>query len=640
MSGKVLLIAMPWAQYYMASIQISALKSYLRSHSIEAEAGHWFVEVAHALGFDAYSDLCYPFLDDGESLYSYLVFPEMRKRLLSSEYLQDKIHGTRQNKQSPEDPLQLRLSRDFFKEFHQLHQDILERYDWSQYSLVGLTLNFGQTVASLYVAQEIKKRNPRCKVIIGGSEASKQLGVSLLENFPAFDYACNGEGERPLLHLAQALARGASPEEISTIKGLIARAPDGKVVLNPPDQLEAMQSLPAPDFDEYFETIDRLPGVSRDEVTACLPIEASRGCYYACSFCALNLQWQNFRSQPPARVAEMMAWLSSRYRLVDFFFVDNITPVNAEAIFSHVADQGLDYRFFYEIRTNLRRSALKEMKRAGLCRVQIGVESLSSSLLKKFNKKTRFIDNLQGMKNCEELQINTCGNLIVDHPRSTEEDIDETLQNMEFCLAYRPPNAFAPFVLEVGAPDYENRDEQLLRVKGNHRDYRLIYPPRLFSRLELLRKEYECVGPRADWARIKGPYDRWVQLYQENTRRLGENSRHLAYYDGGTFLRIEDHRSGAQRIHTFEGIERELYLAADEIQHLGQLERAFQDRIDAQQLREIVERFVELKLMYVEEGRCLSLAMAPSPGRQARASRSQAQPEARPVPRRVVQAVP
>jgi hypothetical protein len=45
--------------------------------------------------------------------------------------------------------------------------------------------------------------------------------------------------------------------------------------------------------------------------------------------------------------------------------------------------------------------------------VQIGIEALSSRLLKKLHKGTRAIQNLEIMKNCEMLGIRNISNLIL-----------------------------------------------------------------------------------------------------------------------------------------------------------------------------------------------------------------------------------
>ena len=58
--------------------------------------------------------------------------------------------------------------------------------------------------------------------------------------------------------------------------------------------------------------------------------------------------------------------------------------------------------------------------------MQIGIEALSSRLLKKLHKGTSAIQNLEIMKNCEALEIRSVSNLILQFPASDEQDVAET----------------------------------------------------------------------------------------------------------------------------------------------------------------------------------------------------------------------
>lgn len=601
---KVLIVSMPWALSYMASIQVGALKSFLIANGVNAEGGHWFLPIANYLGFGAYGELCYPHLSDGEALYAYLLFPEKRKSLLTDEHLREKFRVLHENF-GARSSATFSLTKSFFEQFTTVNHSILDRYNWSDYRLVGFTLNFGQTLASLYMAREIKSRSPNTKIIFGGSEACSDLGRSLLNEFPFLDYCCDGEGEVPLLNLCRSLS---SCDNVAKIDGITTRNEEETVGQNSSGQMPKM-TIPVPDYSDYFEEIKTL-GLDPDHVTACLPIEGSRGCYYDCSFCALNLQWDKFRAQSPQMVAKTISELSNRHKLLDFFFVDNIAPKTSAKIFEKVEALGLDLRFFYELRTDINRDTLSQMKNAGLTRVQLGVESLSSGLLKKFNKRARVIENLQGMKFCEEFELSTCGNLIVEHPKTEQIDIEESVKNIEFCTAFRPPNAFAPFDLEFGAPDYVELSPEWLSIDGNHEEYLRLYPKPLFERLNLLRKKYTSKVAPLDWQPLYNAVNRWKYTYESNAASLGGRTRHLALFDGGAFLRIEDRRSGSLRVHLLEGIYGELYRRAESIVKIDNLASAVSSRLCQSGVEDAINRLVELRLMFVEDDECLALAMA------------------------------
>lgn len=613
---KTLLISMPWSRHYIASIQIAALKSYLLERGIPAEAAHMFLDIAHALGFHDYEGVSREDVLFGEALYSYLMFPEKRSELLRDEEIRGVVARLAASRTDGEISIPLRWEADFFEEFEALHQGILDRYRWTDYVLVGFTLNYGQTISSLYFAQQIKKRHPGVKIIFGGSEASRELGKSLVEHFPFVDYACNGEGEKPLYHLVKALREGESRDTIDRIAGLIGRRSDGEVFLNPPDQLQNLDELPTPDYDEYFRAIEDLGYASPYHVTTTLPAEGSRGCYYACSFCSLNLQWENFRNRSPEAMVKSLRELSNRYQIQDFEFVDNITPKNADAVFDAVAAEPSDYSFFYEMRATLPRRTLGKMVNAGATRVQIGLEALSNAMLDKFNKKSRVIHNLQAMKNCEELGLDYYANLIIDHPLATDEDIQETLKTMQFASAFRPPNAAPSFNLEVGAPEYMRPEGRGFSILGNHDGYRKIFPTDLFERLNLLRKAFSPLGPMSDWSPVKAALENWQKKYDQVTKVVGERRPHLAYYNADTFLKIEDYRSGDLELVFLNETEKEVFLFVDQIKTWSEIRERFAD-LREDELRGILDVFVELKITYEEKEMYLSLAISSRPHRKA-----------------------
>ena len=605
--SRVLLVSMPWAHHDMPSIQVAALQAYLHANGIAAEGAHWFVEVAHALGLENYRCLWDPALEDGEALYSYLLFPEMRARLLHDSSLRKKAATIARARIASS--LRFELTERFFRRFERLHTRILDRYDWSDIALVGLTLNFAQTVASLYVAREIKKQNPACRIVVGGAEASGQLGASLLRHFPQLDFACNGEGEKPLVNLARMVLDGATDDAIATLPGITSRAADGSIRTNSPEQVRSMRELPIPEIGDYFAALERLGYESPHEVCHRVPVEASRGCYYSCTFCALNLQWVGMRTQSPERVAEMMRTYADRYQTLSFQYVDNVNPVNAQAIFDAVAADARDYRFFFELRTDTPRRVLESMQRAGLNYTQMGVEALSSSLLKTFNKRTKVIHNLQGMKNCAALGIRLTSNLIIDHPRSTEDDVKETLANMALARCYPPVEAISWFALEVGAPDFDDAAGGTIEITGNYGIYERVYPKRLLAELDLPRKAFRHRKRKANWQRVIDARSDWAKSYASVSESIGPDVPHLAYYDGGGFLRIEDFRSGELEVYVFKGIERDVYLAADQITSWNALRERL-PHIPERRLRRELGEMVAAGVMFEEDDCYLSLAIA------------------------------
>jgi ribosomal peptide maturation radical SAM protein 1 len=580
---KVALIAsMPWPTYNMPSIQIGVLKAFVETNGHTCIGAHWFLEIYKFLGHDLYTSISSNFLIVGEAIYSGLYFVHRRKVIVESNSLLNKI--------LKDNPL-------FFNTLEKKHDEILSKYNWDIIDIVGFTLNFSQTMPSIYMADKIKKLNPNVKVIIGGAEGTSEMGASLIKEFDILDFACNGEGEKTLLNLLNSDLNDL--KSFRNVAGLIYKDKN-EVRINSSSQLPSMADLPVPNFHEYFQVAEQ-NGLNFYDLSVVLPIESSRGCYYSCSFCSLNIQWNNTRTQTPEKVKFNILSLVEKYKILDFFFVDNITPLNSNEIFEEVQLLNIDLRFFYEMRANISYESLKILHKSGLKRVQIGTEAMSSSLLRKFNKKSLTIHNIQGLKNCEELGIVVSSNFIINHPCTDQNDIVETLRNINYCFHLPPPSAFSEFGLMFGSPDYLN-PKSSFTIEGNHSDYLKIYPKEKFDNLNLPAKGFAQNSDPVDWEEIKKIVDKWKDVYYNKRGCL------LSMLDGGSFLKIEDRRYGSLDIYILDKFERNLYLFISQIKPFAKIKNSFSNKSEIE-LRQTLAELLDLKLIFSEEDKFLSLAI-------------------------------
>ena len=120
--------------------------------------------------------------------------------------------------------------------------------------------------------------------------------------------------------------------------------------------------------------------------------------------------------------------------------MDNLLPPrNLKELFQAIARLGKDFRFFAEIRATTSLDELLAMGAAGVAEVQVGIEALSTRLLRKLNKGTTAIQNLEIMKNCEARDVpDLTSNLITHFPGSDETDVEETLSTLQFAVPFRP----------------------------------------------------------------------------------------------------------------------------------------------------------------------------------------------------------
>ncbi len=585
---NIALISMPWALFNRPSIQLGTLKSYLEKNSdIIVHCLHPYLGVAKDIGVEKYQ-----FLSKngwaGDALYSALLFSEKKSdaQILFRECCKREKELAAQ-----------------FESVLATVAESLERWlavtDFSTYKLIGFSVCFNQLFSSLLAAEKIKQKYPKIKIVFGGSSCAGDMGTSLHRRFAQVDHVIAGEGEQQLLDLCNSIfAKAGNKSDLASKKNQNV-SPDCH-----PLQLD---SLPTPDFQHYFTELQHhFPGLP---FSPRLPLEFSRGCWWRkCKFCNLNLQWQGYRSKSAKKVAHEVRKLHSQHNNLDFTFCDNALPEKeADTFFKIMGDLDIDFDFFAEIRPLRDPERLRRYHRGGLTKVQVGIESLSISLLNKMAKGTTVIENLAIMKHCAERNIALDGNLIVEFPGSTPEEVAETMANLDFALPYNPLQT-ATFFLGVGSPVAQSPADYGIRSITQHRNVYKLFPKTVLKDMNLLIKDYR--GDRTEQRKLWRPVRRKIKQWQDfHNHRNNAVSPPLSYRDGGSFLVIRQERpDGPPLLHRLHGTSRKLYLSCMNIQSVKDIVEQF----NSLQEKTILNFFDDLSkkhLLYLENNKCLALAL-------------------------------
>ena len=593
-SFHVALVSMPWPLFNRPSVQLGSLKAYLekQDESIRVTTFHPYLETALLIGTETYHWIsqnvwvC-------EALYSSILFPEQRDECCR---IVDQAQGKAK-----------RNNRFDFNRIRQILKDQLECWvesiDWSQYRLAGFSVCLNQLLASLTAARFVKQKFPELPVLFGGSSCFSDFAEPLFRHFPV-DFMISGEGEQPLLDLCRYLA-GKSTEPGANIFSNLHPTSENQQKNR---QVANLPHLPIPDYDDYFREKEKL--FNNSPFIPVLPVEFSRGCWWGkCNFCNLNLQWYGYRSKSPERMVDEVISLSEKYGCLDLSFTDNVLPIKeSDVFFSRMADLGRDIRFFGEIRANQRDKFMSMARQGGLTSVQAGIEAFSDSLLKKMAKGTTVIDNLAVMKSALANRIELDGNLIIEFPGSSQEEVEETLDNLAFALPFRPLTT-ASFFLGHGSPvDLQPQHFGIL-VKLQHPLNKKLFPANILKDLVLLIKEYrgDRTVQRRRWAPVARKVKKW-QDFHRHGKNLFENPR-LSYRDGGDFIVIRQERPG-QRVlhHRLRGLSRKIYLACEQICEVENM-RALFPAINEAALDNFLNDLVQKKIMFCQDNKCLALAV-------------------------------
>jgi ribosomal peptide maturation radical SAM protein 1 len=604
--NRIALISTPWPLFNRPSIQLGTLKASLLEAltHLEVEGHHLYLSTAAELGYDLYREISErTWLS--EAAFAGLLYPERLEAV--SRFWRRRTTRRPLLRALPFEELSLRLEG--------ISRRILDKQDWHRYILAGFSICFGQLISSLYFIQEVKRRAPSIPVVVGGSACAGEMGKRLLTTFSEIDFVVQGEGERPLGALAAALSAAQSPP-LSRIPGLLTRsAPDAE---NGLDQIPDLDALPVPDYTDYFT---RLRALGPDKAFfPRLPMETSRGCWWrkgtgqtgkGCAFCNLNLQWRGYRTKSRERVTREIETLTGRHQILSLSFMDNILPPKGlEDLFRDIAHTGIDLRLFSEIRATTSRETLQLMGAAGMREVQVGIEALSTSLLKRLNKGTTALDNLAVMKHCETPGLpRLTGNLILYFPSSREEDVTETLANLEFAFPFRPMRGI-PFWLGYGSPVWQRPRDYRIRRVGNHPDYRHLFPARILGQLKLMIQGYQGGVRRQQrlWKPVREKLDQWRRHYGALHQTPGSGPI-LSYQDGRDFMIIRERRPGQDHMsHRLTGSSRQVYLFCDMGKSISEIRQRF-PKFSEDQLLSFLCMMRDKRLMFSEGERYLSLAV-------------------------------
>jgi ribosomal peptide maturation radical SAM protein 1 len=606
---KIGLISTPWPLYNRPSIQLGMLKAFLQARipDLQIEVFHFYLLLAEAIGYRFYQEISErTWL--AESMYSALLYPRQIKQAQS--LFSKESAGNSILRQAKFKTLTSRIKK--------ATDAFLMQQSWESYQLLGFTISYCQLTSALYVIKWLKKRFPELVIVVGGASTSGSAAYGLLKKFPEIDLVVNGEGEMPLYHIIEHLRRTPYNLDFSKIQGVITR----KMGCNNKDrasfsQLETLDGLPVPDYDNYFDLLKTFS--ARKTFFPTLPVEISRGCWWkrtvgsdkatGCAFCNLNLQWNGYRHKSAARVVSEIDCLTHRHQTLSVAIMDNVLPRQGSIeIFKHIAKLNKDLRLFGEVRATATWKELKAMRDSGMREVQIGIEALSSRLLKKLRKGTTAIQNLEIMKNCEALDIKSVSNLILQFPASDEHDVAETLKILEFALPFYPLKA-VNFWLGLGSPVWQQPKKYGLSAVFNHPKWAYLFPQEIYRNVPFFIQA--CRGnltyQKKIWRPVKEKISLWQKQYADVHARPGDLPI-LSFRDGGDFIIIRQRRFQAEPAsHRLISASRSIYLHCQKPRSIKAIFSEFPD-IPGDKIIKFLRMMVDKKLMFEENNKYLSLA--------------------------------
>jgi len=238
--------------------------------------------------------------------------------------------------------------------------------------VVGISIpSMGQFLAGLTVAFLLRKHSYTGHITVGGPHITmlREEIPHIRELFGLFDSAITFGGERPLLALVEALARG---KPLDGVPNLIYSTGRDIRVTDWADPVP-LSELPLPDFGGLDLSLYLVP----DPV---LPLITARGCYHGkCAFCNVGYGHPvGYEQLSAEKVVEQMLGLRERYGVRHIFFADEaITPRNLREMSRLLEGEGapVHWATCARMERSLTGDLLAQMVRGGCRMLLYGLET-------------------------------------------------------------------------------------------------------------------------------------------------------------------------------------------------------------------------------------------------------------------------
>ena len=608
-TSPVVLVSMPFLEAHRPSIQLGLLKAIGEQHGFPVRTLHLNLDFAVRVGVDRYRALAdHRGRQVGDWLFSVEAFgdaaPDPDGKLLTEfgdelSYLDDSAAPARE---------WLAATRE--RDVPAFLDAVADEFAGA--TVVGFSSTFQQNTASFALARRLKERYPGIVTVFGGANFEGEMGLELVRSVDCVDFAVLGEGDVAFPRLLAALANDADP---GAVPGVARRVGDEVVATPAEAPHERLDELPVPDYGEYFERAARL-GLPTEHVA--IPFESARGCWWGakhhCTFCGLNGTTMRFRAKSPSRVLGELDRQARRYRTFRFDAVDNILePGYLKELVPALTEAGRDYQIFYEVKANLTRAQLKLLSQAGVTRLQPGLESLSSEVLRLMDKGVRAAQNVNFLRWARYYGIGVGWNILWGFPGEPAGEYAAQAAVVPHLVHLQPPSGAARLWLERFSPLFTQPDRFPLRAREPEPSYRHVYPSTVDVRRIAYFFEYEPENelPEDVYTPLRDAVSAWSAAWEADQPPV------LVYRCAPGFLQIYDGRHPeSDGTYTFHDTLASIYLACvDRPRTAKAVHRELGLTVPVSAVESAFRRFGERGLMFLDGTLALSLALPATPGR-------------------------
>lgn len=584
MMNDLRLICAPFAQLYLPSYDTAVLKKTLQLAGISVEIDMLYLEYAVRLKGEAYQSLYSSSL--GDAIFSWLLFPENRERLLAEYYVSV--------------PVLDGSFGDLIKTTEQFVEEYIDA-TWGNASdfkeIVLFHVYTKQLFPALYIGKRIFEKYGR-EIWLSGYHCSGSCGASLQKMFPYIKKVFGCNIEQAVTNEIAGRRSGDNSSKISKSSG-----------------------IPTPDYEDFLKSISALPQKFSDTFLEqyWFQIEFNRGCLWnKCSFCTLNVQYPSFEQRSQEDIIADYRFMQEHYKTTRILVTSRNSNSNwrelVAALNAKYPGMKGSYDLSFKIADLLSEDDARFLSENDVS-ILVGVESLSKACLAKINKGQTVIESIMVLKYMERYGVKCFYNLMCGLPFETDADCDETERVIDNIVHLPPPFSMERFRLTSGSAIQKNPELFDIKGMGIRKGIEgALIPANLHDIYAPFFLDFESIHDKFEQrvARFNCLVEAWTDKYYAYARkRIVRPKQHSLLYmrRNDWVLEIYDARfTEKYQIYTLCGTNRVLYEYCDRVRSIDDIKAKLAGYSEVD-LLEKLNNLVNKKLMYKEDASYLSLAV-------------------------------
>lgn len=339
--------------------------------------------------------------------------------------------------------------------------EVIKRLPKEMKYLLVSSMYLSDWVVCRSLLYKIKEHFPDCTIILGG-ENPTTFWQKIMKYDHIIDYCILGEGDEIIINTLTALMEN---RPVKNILGLAMRTPSGIPVMT--GRAERIRNLVdfRPDWSQFpLENYFKARTTTRAIGKRSMPIIASRGCVYRCSFCTSETKWgTTFITRPVEDVIDEFRLYRDQYNIEHICVVDLAASINKNWFMDLVrglirADLGITWELSSGTRSEfLSRENLILMKQSRFSYLTLAPDTGSEKTVMDIEKRINIGKFNKALNDVIDLKMWVKTNFIVGMYKQSPQEVWDTYKMaMKYAIKGVDDVVLYPYVPFPGSKMFDN----------------------------------------------------------------------------------------------------------------------------------------------------------------------------------------